>query len=215
MRIVIISFLLIASVVVFWPQAGGAVVTNDDENTNMTALKTAIFAGGCFWCMESDFESFDGIPDVQSGYAGGHVENPAYKAVSQGGTGHREVIQVTYNPAVIGYEKLLEIFWRNIDPFDDGGQFCDKGYQYTAAVFASNDEERTLAESSKAALEKRFGRAIVTEIVPVATFYPAEDYHQNYYKMHSWRYKYYRGRCGRDERLQEIWGNEAGGGATH
>ena len=181
--------------------------------SNLAVFKTAIFAGGCFWCMEHSFDALDGVTDVQSGFAGGHVDDPTYKQVSAGGTGHREVVQVTYNPAVIGFDKLLETYWRNIDPFDAGGQFCDQGDQYTAAIFVGDGEERTLAEVSKAAMEKRFSEKIVTAIVPVAKFYPAEEYHQDYYLKNPWRYKYYRGGCGRDKRLHEIWGDEAGGPA--
>lgn len=176
-----------------------------------TALKTAIFAGGCFWCMEHPFDALDGVTDVQSGFAGGHVDHPTYKEVSAGGTGHREVVQVTYNPAVIGYEDLLEVYWRNIDPFDSEGQFCDKGDQYTSAVYVDGEAERAAAEKSKAAMEKRFGKKIATAIDPAATFYPAEEYHQDYYIKNPWRYKYYRGGCGRDRRLNDVWGAEAGG----
>lgn len=171
----------------------------------------AVFAGGCFWCMEQPFEALKGVSDVQSGYAGGHIENPTYEQVSGGGTGHKEVVQITYDPDKVSYKKLLEVFWRNVDPFDDAGQFCDKGDQYQAAIFVASEEERKLAEKSKAKLEKRFKREIVTQILSAAPFYPAEDYHQNYYQNHPWKYKFYRGGCGRDSRLEEIWGKEAGG----
>lgn len=175
------------------------------------ALKTAIFAGGCFWCMEHPFDRLDGVTDVQSGYAGGGVENPTYKEVSDGGTGHKEVVQVTYDPSKISYARLLEVFWRNIDPFDAQGQFCDKGNQYASAIFTVDEEEKRLAAESKAATEKRFGVAIATEILPGARFWPAEEYHQDYYIKNPWRYKYYRGGCGRDSRLGAVWGDEAGG----
>ena len=178
------------------------------------ALKTVIFAGGCFWCMEHPFDSLEGVTDVKSGFAGGHVDHPTYKQVSAGGTGHRESVQVTYNPAVVSFGKLLDVYWRNVDPFDAAGQFCDKGDQYTAAIFAGNDDERAQAEASKAAMEKRFGKAIATQIVPAAAFWPAEEYHQDYYLKNPWRYKYYRGGCGRDRRLNEIWGDEAGGASV-
>lgn len=174
-------------------------------------LKTAVFAGGCFWCMEPPFDRLDGVTDVQSGYAGGHVDNPAYKEVSGGGTGHKEVVQVTYDPAKVSYERLLEVYWRNVDPFDAAGQFCDRGGQYASAIFAADDEEKRAAAESKAAMEKRFGTTIATEILPGAAFWPAEDYHQDYYLENPLRYKYYRGGCGRDKRLKAVWGDEAGG----
>lgn len=196
----ILSGLLFAALTGF----GGAAMASD-------ALKTAVFAGGCFWCMEHPFDSLKGVTDVQAGYAGGHVENPAYKDVSEGGTGHREVIQVTYDPEKVGYADLLEVYWRNVDPFDAQGQFCDKGAQYAAAIYAADEQEKALTEASKSAMGKRFGQETTVLIVPAATFYPAEEYHQDYYLKNPWRYKYYRGGCGRDKRLKEVWGGEAGG----
>ena len=169
-------------------------------------LKTAIFGGGCFWCMESSFDRLEGVTDVMSGYAGGHVVNPTYEQVSSGTTGHIEVIQVTYNPAKIEFGKLLEIFWENVDPFDAEGQFCDKGEQYVAVIFTADDREKALAEASKLAKEKHFGKPVATKILPKAVFYPAEDYHQEYYKKNPLRYKMYRNGCGRDERLKELRG---------
>jgi peptide-methionine (S)-S-oxide reductase len=172
--------------------------------------KTAIFAGGCFWCMEGPFERLDGVTNVLSGYSGGHIENPEYKQVSSGTTGHKEVIEITYDPEKVPYKTLLDIFWRNIDPFDPHGQFCDKGEQYSSAIYAS-DDEREIAEQSKKEIEELMGRTVATEILPVAPFYSAEDYHQDYYKRNKIRYSYYRGRCGRDKRLKEIWEGDAGG----
>lgn len=171
----------------------------------------AIFAGGCFWCMEKPFESLKGVSAVESGYAGGYVENPTYKQVSKGETGHIEVVRVTYDPKKVSYKKLLKVFWRNIDPFDAEGQFCDKGDQYRSAIFINDDKERQLAEESKADLEKRFGETIATEILHTAPFYRAEEYHQDFYIKNAWKYKFYRGGCGRDKRLKEVWGKEAGG----
>lgn len=171
--------------------------------------KTAVFAAGCFWCVESDFEGHDGVKEVTSGYAGGHVENPTYKQVSNGGTGHLEVAQVEYDPDVISYNRLLEIFWANVDPWDSQGQFCDKGESYKSAIFYTNDDEKTRAEESIAYVEGKIGKPVVTEIKELTTFYPAEDYHQDYYKKNETKYKFYRWRCGRDERLKEVWGDDA------
>jgi peptide-methionine (S)-S-oxide reductase len=177
----------------------------------MAGLKTAIFAGGCFWCMEKPFDQREGVTGVVSGYAGGQTKNPTYESTSAGDTGHREVIQVTYDPDKISYQSLLDIFWRNIDPFDAGGQQYDRGEQYTTAVFVGDDEERRIAENSKAALEKRFGQAIATKILPAADFYSAEAYHQGYYKTNEARYCAYREGSGRDQHLKKIWGEDAGG----
>ncbi len=171
-------------------------------------IKRVVFAGGCFWCMEKPFESLDGVKQVLSGYTGGHVDNPTYKQVSAGHTGHYEVIEVAYDPSVVDYSRLLEVFWKNIDPHDAKGQFCDKGDQYRAAIFVENDEQRVLAEASRAALAESgvLKDRVVTEIVAAQKFYPAEDYHQDYYKRNPIRYNYYRYRCGRDERLKAVWG---------
>jgi len=170
-----------------------------------TKTATAVFAGGCFWCMEKPYDELDGVLKTESGYAGGRNKNPSYEQVSAGGTGHYEVLQVTYDRAKVSYGKLLEVFWKNIDPFDNRGQFCDKGQQYKAAIFAATPEEQQAAQASLAALQQKFGtQKIVTEILPAATFYPAEDYHQDYYLKNPVRYKYYRFSCGRDQRLQQI-----------
>lgn len=213
MRALVVALVVLVAVVLLGARISAAQEGGGDMPSNPAVFKTAIFAGGCFWCMEHPFDALDGVTDVQSGFAGGHVDDPTYKQVSAGDTGHREVVQVTYNPTVIGYDKLLEAYWRNVDPFDAGGQFCDQGDQYTAAIFVGDGEERALAEASKVAMEKRFGEKIATAIVPAAKFYPAEEYHQDYYLKNPWRYKYYRGGCGRDKRLHEIWGDEAGGPA--
>ena len=173
-----------------------------------TATATAVFAGGCFWCMVHPFDELPGVMSVTSGYTGGQKVNPTYEQVSAGDTGHVEAVQIIFDPKQIGYEKLLEVFWRNVDPLDKGGQFCDRGSTYTSAVFYQNDEQKKLAEQSKAAIEKKLGKPVVTAIRPAATFYAAEDYHQDYYKKNPLRYKYYRYSCGRDQRLEELWGKK-------
>jgi peptide-methionine (S)-S-oxide reductase len=178
-------------------------------------LATATFAGGCFWCMEPPYDKLPGVVDTISGYTGGRIRNPTYEQVSSGGTGHYEALQVRYDPRKVTYEKLLEVFWMNIDPYDGAGQFCDRGSQYRAAVFYHDEEQRRLAEASKRQLEtsgKLKGR-IMTDFLPAPTFYRAEDYHQNYYQENPVRYKLYRYGCGRDRRLKEIWGREVTDGS--
>ena len=172
---------------------------------------SAIFAGGCFWCMEPPFDKLDGVISTTSGYIGGHLDNPTYKQVSAGRTGHTEAVEVVYDPARISYGALLDVFWRNVDPVDGRGQFCDKGSQYRSGVFYDGEEQKRAAEKSKAALESsgRFGQPIATEIQAATTFYPAEDYHQDYYRKNPLRYKYYRYGCGRDRRLDKLWGEGA------
>ena len=174
-------------------------------------LARAIFAGGCFWCMEHPFDEVEGVVSTTSGYTGGHLSNPTYKQVTTGRTGHTEAVQVVYDPTKVEYERLLEIFWRNVDPLDGSGQFCDKGDQYRTAIFYLDDEQGRLARASKAELEqsRRFEQPIVTEIEPAAVFYPAESYHQDYYKKNPIRYKLYRYRCGRDNRLKQLWGEDS------
>jgi peptide-methionine (S)-S-oxide reductase len=167
----------------------------------------ATFAGGCFWCMVPPFERTPGVISVTSGYTGGTKQHPTYEEVSDGGTGHRESVQVVYDPAKVTYAKLLDTFWHNVDPTDDSGQFCDHGPQYRAAIFYHDAEQKRLAEASKAALEKRM--RVVTEILPASQFWPAEDYHQDYYKKNPIRYHFYRFNCGRDQRLEQIWGKAA------
>lgn len=174
---------------------------------------SAIFAGGCFWCEETAFEGVPGVISATSGYTGGQKKNPTYDEVSSGGTGHAESVEVVYDPAKISYEKLLDIFWRNVDPFQANGQFCDHGTQYRSAIFYRDDAQRAAAEASKRKLEEnpRFRGKIVTQIVPASTFYPAEEYHQDFYKKDPVRYRSYRAGCGRDARLKEIWGEAPGG----
>ncbi|NIQ92846.1 MAG: peptide-methionine (S)-S-oxide reductase MsrA [Desulfuromonadales bacterium] len=177
-------------------------------NGSKDQTATAIFAGGCFWCMEPPFEKLDGVKSVTSGYIGGHVDNPTYRQVAAGGTGHAEAVQIVYDPGKVSYENLLEVLWMNIDPTDGGGQFVDRGSQYRSAIFYLDEEQKRLAEESKERLEKsgRFAEPIVTEIVPASTFYPAEDYHQDYYKKNSTRYKIYRLGSGRDHFIDDVWG---------
>jgi peptide-methionine (S)-S-oxide reductase len=172
-------------------------------------LATAIFAGGCFWCLEADFEKLRGVASVESGYAGGNVPNPTYERVSAGGTGHAEVVRVHYDPAQVKYEQLLDYFWRHIDPTVENRQFCDVGDQYRSAIFYQSEAERIAALASKAALERsgRFAR-IHTQIAPAGRFYVAEEYHQDYYKKNPIRYAYYRNGCGRDARVKEVWGDK-------
>ncbi len=174
--------------------------------------ETAVFAGGCFWCIESAFEKIPGVGAVVSGYTGGTTENPAYKEVSAGTTGHVEAVQVRFDTAKVGYARLLEIFWRQVDPTDAGGQFVDRGSQYRAAIFYATGEQKRLAEESKAKLagSRRFDKPLVTEILPAGKFWPAEEYHQDYYKKNPVRYKYYRWGSGRDEFLDKAWGKERG-----
>lgn len=169
---------------------------------------TAIFAGGCFWCMEGPFDVLDGVISTTSGYTGGKLANPTYEQVSSGGTGHAEAVKVVYDPDKVGYQQLLAVFWRNVDPLDASGQFCDRGNQYRSEIFYMDEQQKQLAEESKAALDAsgRLKQPVVTEIVAATTFYPAEDYHQDYYQKNPTRYKLYRYGCGRDQRLTKLWG---------
>ena len=170
---------------------------------------TAVFAGGCFWCMESDFEKVPGVSDVVSGYAGGRTVNPSYEESSSGTTGHAESVQVTYDSAKVSYEQLLEYYWHHVDPLTANAQFCDHGSQYRSVIFYGNDKEKQAAMASKAKYEKQLGKTIVTEIVAAGPFYKAEDYHQDYYKKNPIRYHYYRHACGREARIKEVWGKDA------
>ena len=188
--------------------AAGAVAQQEAATMPEDGHAVATFAGGCFWCMEPPYDKLDGVLATTSGYVGGDKVDPTYQEVSAGGTGHAEAVQVTYDPSKVSYETLLDVFWRNVDPLDAGGQFCDRGDQYRTAIFVHDEEQRQLAEKSKQALEDsgRFEQPIVTEIVAAGPFYPAEDYHQDYYEKNPLRYKFYRWNCGRDQRLAEVWG---------
>lgn len=168
----------------------------------------AVFAGGCFWCSEADFDKLPGVLQITSGYIGGSIENPTYEEVSSGRSGHFEAVQVRFDPRQTSYAKLLEAFWPSIDPLNGNGQFCDNGPQYRSAIFYLNAEQQRLAEASKNALAAsgRFQQPIATQILAATTFYAAEDYHQDYHRKNPLRYRYYRHGCGRDQRLQELWG---------
>ena len=195
--IIVIMFLSV-------PAAGA---DNDKEVSVMNPEK-ATFAGGCFWCMEPSFKKLEGVMSTVVGYTGGHKENPTYEEVSAGWTGHAEAVEIRYDPSKISYQRLLEVFWRNIDPFVKDRQFCDVGSQYRTAIFYHNEEQKRLAEASRRELEASMAERgpVYTEIVPAGAFYPAEGYHQEYYEKSPLRYKFYRNNCGRDQRLKELWG---------
>lgn len=186
-----------------------------------SSAETAIVAGGCFWCVESDFESVPGVSEVVSGYTGGSVSNPTYKAVTRGGTGHYEAVMIEFDPGVISYAEVLHLFFRSVDPTDAGGQFCDRGNSYRTAIFVQNAAQRRDAEAAKRSAQAALGRTVVTPILNATPFWPAEDYHQDYYKQNnvvltrfgprrqSVAYKLYREACGRDQRVESLWGEEA------
>lgn len=170
-----------------------------------------IVAGGCFWCVESDFDHVPGVLETVSGYTGGHLDNPTYEQVSHGGSGHLEAVRIRFDPAKTSYAKLVEVFWRTIDPTDGGGQFCDRGHSYTTAIFALDAEQKRIAEASKDKLEESgmLGAPIATKILDAGPFYPAEGYHQDFYTKSPIRYRFYRFNCGRDNRVDQLWGTEA------
>jgi peptide-methionine (S)-S-oxide reductase len=218
LRTLLLGLSLLIAVVLIWdslPFYTGAQAESEPRpagETNLANnLATATFAGGCFWCMEPPFDHLPGVVATTSGYTGGSLVNPTYAEVSAGGSGHVEAVQVTYDPAQVSYETLLNVFWQNIDPLDDSGQFCDKGSQYRSAIFTGSSQEAALATASKQALaaEKSFGQPIATDIVAAQTFYPAETYHQDYYLKHPVRYKVYRTGCGRDRRLAQLWSSSS------
>ena len=172
-------------------------------------LARATFAGGCFWCMEPPYDKLDGVKSTTSGYIGGHVDNPTYEQVSSGTTGHTEAVQIVYDPAKVSYEKLLEVFWRNVDPTDAAGQFCDRGSQYRTGIFTYSEDQQTLAEASKKQINASgvLSKVVVTQITEAPEFYRAEEYHQDYYQRNAVRYKLYRRSCGRDKVLDRLWGS--------
>jgi peptide-methionine (S)-S-oxide reductase len=176
------------------------------QGTPPAPTATATFAGGCFWCVEADFDKVPGVISTTSGYIGGRSANPSYDEVSRGGTGHAEAVEIVFDPAKVSYEKLLDLFWHNIDPLVKDRQFCDRGDQYRSAIFYHGEEQKRAAEASKTAVQKRFKQAIATEIVAAGAFTKAEDYHQDYHVKNPIRYKFYRFNCGRDARLEELWG---------
>ncbi len=190
---------------------GGLLIAGAAAQTPATPLAKATFAGGCFWCVESDFDKVEGVVSTTSGYIGGKVTNPTYSQVSAGGTGHTEAVEIVYDPRKVSYERLLEVFWVNVDPTVKDRQFCDVGSQYRTGIFVHDEAQRRAAEASKAAVErsKPFKAPIVTPIETATTFYPAEEYHQDYYKKNPIRYTFYRTGCGRDARLRELWGDAA------
>ena len=204
MKITMHLFIFIVLIILPYQQIHAATATVTTEK--------ATFAGGCFWCMEAPFDKLPGVVSVTPGYTGGREKNPTYEQVSAGGTGHAESVQIVFDPAKTSYSRLLDIYWHNIDPTVTDRQFCDVGSQYRSAIFYHGEEQHRAALRSKAALEKNkpFKGAVVTEITAAGEFYPAEEYHQHYYKKNPLRYKYYRGGCGRDHRLNELWGNAAG-----
>lgn len=199
--------------------AGAAVAAAQTSPPNTSAAPAAstravaTFAGGCFWCVESDFDKVKGVISTTSGYIGGKVPNATYQQVSAGGTGHAEAVEVVYDPAQVTYQRLLHVFWRNVDPLAKDRQFCDTGDQYRTAIFVHDDEQKRLAEASKKELQEsgRFKQPIQTQIAQAGPFYKAEEYHQDYYLKNPTKYKFYRWNCGRDQRLKELWGAEAGG----
>lgn len=172
---------------------------------------SAVFGGGCFWCVEEAFDKVEGVVSTTSGFSGGDLENPSYQQVVNGNTGHAEVVKVEYDPAAVDYAELLHVFWRNVDPFAVDRQFCDEGESYRSVIYTASEEERELAEATRDELAERFDREIATEVSPFEAFYPAEDYHQDYYRKNPVRYNFYKSACGREERLEEVWGDEASG----
>ncbi|NCN04794.1 MAG: peptide-methionine (S)-S-oxide reductase MsrA [Spirochaetales bacterium] len=170
-----------------------------------------VVAGGCFWCVEEAFDKHEGVLSTTSGFAGGHVENPSYRQVTAGGTGHIEVVRIEFDPAIISFDEILYIYWRNIDPIDAGGQFCDRGESYTTAIFYVSEEQRVAAERTKQEVSRRFSTSVATTIRPYTEFYSAEEYHQDYHTKNPVRYWYYRTACGRYDRLDQLWGDEARG----
>ena len=207
MRPIYIIFVIFAVTFLGLQQVGSMDKMENTMNDKTENNASAVFAGGCFWCTESDFEKVDGVLEAISGYTGGQVDNPTYRQVSGGGTGHIEAVKVTYDPTIISYEELLEVFWKHVDPTDPGGQFVDRGDQYRSAIFYADQKEKALAEASKQRLADsgRFNKPIATDIIPLGKFYPAEDYHQDYYKKNPIRYHWYRSGSGRDQFLEKTW----------
>lgn len=186
------------------------VYSADDGTKDTTGNKRAIFAGGCFWCMEPPFDQVDGVLSTISGYTGGHQDNPSYKQVSSGSTGHTEAIEIVYDPDKVSYQELLDIYWVNIDPLNSEGQFCDYGSQYRSEIFYLDDEQKKQATATLEKIKIKLGKPVATKVTAAQKFYPAEKYHQDYYQVNPVRYNYYRWACGRDARLKELWGEDAG-----
>lgn len=198
---------------------GLAVVTSANGQSDATSdvvaqnTETAIFAGGCFWCVEKDFDHVAGVLQTTSGYIGGRHDNPTYQ--SHVSSGDREAVEIIYDPAVVTYQELAHSFFRTVNPLDDGGQFCDRGHSYTTAIYVLDEEQRVIAEDAAAMASADLGRDVVTEIVDAPTFWPAEDYHQNYYSENPLRYRFYRTSCGRDRTVEQVWGDQAYAGVDH
>ena len=211
-RILFSALALSLSVFSWWLPTQSTVVEAAEKKQEV-----AIFAGGCFWCVESDFDKVPGVLSTVSGYTGSPFKNPTYKTVTAGGTGHLEAVKITFDPKKVSYKKLLHVFWRSVDPTDGGGQFCDRGESYQTAIYATSEEQTRTAETSKDELMKSkvLNAPIVTPIHKASTFYPAEGYHQNYYNKNPIRYKYYRYSCGRDRRVENLWGDQAHAGINH
>ncbi len=209
----LIAAVSMAGAAALWAQGGAQDRTPPPATRLSTPVAVATFAGGCFWCMEPPFDKLEGVISTTSGYTGGTMAKPTYEQVSAGRTGHTEAVQVVYDPSRVTYEKLLDVFWHNVDPTVRDRQFCDVGSQYRTGIFVHDAEQKRVALASKAGLErtKPFKAPIVTEIVDAGAFYPAEEYHQDYYLKNPVRYRYYRAGCGRDARLKELWGERAGG----
>lgn len=219
-RVFIATFAAAATALAAWtvlptlPGIAGE-VANTKDYTPADGTKSIVVAGGCFWCVESDFDKVPGVVATVSGYAGGSTDNPTYKSVTYGDSGHYEVVRIDYDPAKVTLDRLLDVFWRSIDPLDATGQFCDKGASYKSAVFVDGAQERASAEKTKASAETELGKPFVTPILPAAMFYPAEEYHQDFHTKNKWHYQRYRWGCGRNARVQELWGDNAWGGIPH
>ncbi|TNE31521.1 MAG: peptide-methionine (S)-S-oxide reductase [Alphaproteobacteria bacterium] len=201
-KLAVIVMAILVSIGIYTAQAEDKM---EKEPAAVENHKTAVFAGGCFWCLESDLKGVEGVASVYSGYSGGNIEDPSYEMVSSGTTGHLESVEVTYDPEKISYEALLDYFWQNVDPLDEGGQFCDRGEQYRAAIFYADDAEKAAAEKSRDHVAEVLGEEVKTLLLERKPFYRAEDYHQGYSKKNPIRYKYYRQSCGRDRRMKEVW----------
>jgi peptide methionine sulfoxide reductase msrA/msrB len=188
-----------------------------EENVNLGEYQIATFSGGCFWCSESDFEKTDGVVEAVSGFTGGDEVDPTYKEVSSGSTGHREAVQVYFDPGIVSYDQLLDVYWKHFDPTDDGGSFGDRGFQYSSGVYYHSEEQKDVAENSKQALEDSgvFDSPIITPVEEFKSFYPSEDYHQDYYQKNPLKYKFYRGGSGRDDFIEETWGDALEGAQHH
>lgn len=213
-----LGLIILAVLISFW-MGKSPLMSEEKPAIKSAATKVAIFAGGCFWCVESDFDKISGVLETISGYTGGHTKNPTYKEVSYKDTGHYEAVKIVYNPEKVSFKQLLHSYWRSVDPTDKGGQFCDRGDSYRTAIFVQGEKQKEMATASKQ-YEQTSGKLkgrIVTPILEAKTFYPAETYHQDYYKKNPLRYKYYRYGCGRDKRIKALWGDEAHEGmqATH